>query len=64
MGDKLKRRYAGVSDTVFHMSGVENTLRHMPRYNAYQCRGGVIGDTSYNRDKAKRDLKRLLDEEC
>lgn len=36
------------------LSGTENTLSKMPKYNPYQTGHGVIGDTKYNRNKQKR----------
>lgn len=57
-----KKRFAGQGDTVFHMDGVDVTLAHMPYIDGWVCRGGVHGDTAYNRRKEKRDLRRLIDE--
>lgn len=34
-----------------------------PRYNAWQGRGGVHGDTKYNRDKDLRAARRDIEEE-
>ena len=51
------------SGSVYHLSAEENTIRMMPKYDAYVCRGGVHGDTSYNRRKDKRALRRQLAEE-
>jgi len=36
--------------------------REKPRYNPYQTGYGVIGDKKYNRNKQKRENKRLMDE--
>ena len=33
-----------------------------PKYNAWVCRGGVHGDTSYNRRRAKTELRRIINE--
>lgn len=49
--------------SVYHLSSIENTLKKMPKYNPYQIGHGVIGDTKYNRRKAKRDMKKLLEDE-
>lgn len=49
--------------SVYHLSSIENTLKKMPKYNPYQTGHGVIGDTKYNRRKAKRDMKKLLEDE-
>lgn len=45
------------------MTGLEATRARMPKYNGFAIRGGVHGDTEYNRRKEKRDLRRQLDEE-
>lgn len=39
------------------------TRAHMPRYNGYQCRGGVHGDTSYNRRSNKLETRRIIADE-
>lgn len=49
--------------SVYHLSSIENTLKKMPKYNPYQTGHGVIGDTKYNRRKAKKDMKKLLEDE-
>ena len=49
--------------SVFYMDSLTNTLRQMPKYNAYQCRGGVHGDTKYNRRKEKKSLRALIKHE-
>lgn len=49
--------------SVYRLSSIENTLKKMPKYNPYQIGYGVIGDTKYNRRKAKRDMKKLLEDE-
>lgn len=49
--------------SVYHLSSIENTLKKMPKYNPYQIGHGVIGDTKYNRRKAKKDMKKLLEDE-
>lgn len=38
------------------------TRARMPRYNGFQCRGGVHGDTSYNRRRIKRETAQLISE--
>ncbi len=55
-------RFRGEGNTVFHMDGVDVTLTRMPRIDGWVCRGGVHGDTKYNRRKQKADLRRLIDE--
>ena len=49
--------------SVYHLSSIENTLKKMPKYNPYQTEHGVNGDTKYNRRKAKKDMKKLLEDE-
>jgi hypothetical protein len=44
------------------MSSIEHTLIQMPKYYpASRC--GVIGDTSYNRRKEKRNFQKELRDE-
>lgn len=57
-----KKRYVR-DGSVFYMDSLTNTLRQMPKYNAYQCRGGVHGDTKYNRCKEKKSLRALIKHE-
>jgi hypothetical protein len=45
------------------MDSLEATRARMPRYDGFAIRGGVHGDTEYNRRKEKRDFRRQLDEE-
>lgn len=45
------------------MTGLEATLAQMPKYDGFAIRGGVHGDTKYNRRKEKADFKRQLDDE-
>lgn len=59
---KVDTRFKGSGNTVFHMDGVDVTLRQMPCIDGWVCRGGVHGDVKYNRCKQKRDLRRRLDE--
>lgn len=49
--------------TIMHLDSIENTRLHKPKYNGWQTGHGVHGDTSYNRNKERRELRRLLDEE-
>lgn len=56
-------KYKGTGDTVFHMNSVEATLAKMPYIDGFVCRGGVHGDTRYNRRRSKDDLRRLIDDE-
>lgn len=55
-------RYKGEGNTVFHMSATEATLAQMPYIDGYVCRGGVHGDTKYNRRKEKEILRRDIDD--
>lgn len=52
----------GKSVPVMHVGSVEATLMGKPYIDGYVCRGGVHGDTKYNRRKEKRALRRILDE--
>lgn len=45
------------------ISGLDVTRAHMPQHDGWVCRGGVHGDTAYNRRRDKAELKRLLKEE-
>lgn len=56
-------RYRGPGDTVFHMSSEEATLAKMPYIDGYVCRGGVHGDTKYNRRHADAEARRIIDEQ-
>jgi hypothetical protein len=61
-----KRRQMFASDdpnVIMHIDSVRATLMNMPRYDGYVCRGGVHGDTSYNRRKVKSETRRLIREE-
>lgn len=60
---KRNARYRGTGDTVFHMSAEEATLARMPYIDGYVCRGGVHGDTKYNRRHADADARRIIDEQ-
>lgn len=60
---KQNNRFRGEGDVVFHMSAEEATLAKMPYIDGYVCRGGIHGDTSYNRRREKENLRRLLREE-
>lgn len=46
------------------MTSLEATRAQMPKYDGFVVRGGVHGDTKYNRRKEKRDFERQLDEEA
>ena len=56
-------RYKGTGNTVFHMSAEEATLAKMPYIDGYVCRGGVHGDTKYNRRHADAEARRIIDEQ-
>lgn len=47
---------------IFKISSIENTLRHMPKYNAFQGGYGSHGDKSYNRRKNKEEFRKQLRE--
>lgn len=38
------------------------THARMPHYNGFACRGGVHGDTRYNRQKTKAETARIIRE--
>lgn len=44
------------------ISSLAVTRYHMPKYNAFVCRGGVHGDVKYNRSKERKDFSNLLKE--
>lgn len=48
--------------SVFHMDAVDATRAKMPRYDGFVCRGGVHGDTRYNRRKFKAETRRIVEE--
>lgn len=64
---KRKRKNAlnarmGDGDVAFHMDAIDVTRARMPRYNGFQCRGGVHGDVAYNRRRVKAETARLIAE--
>lgn len=71
MGKKSKRRgrrkvpkpRITEDGRIIVMDSLEATRAKMPKYDGFAIRGGVHGDTSYNRRKEKHDLRRQLDEE-
>lgn len=44
------------------ISSLTVTRYHMPKYNAFVCRGGVHGDVKYNRLKERKNFSNLLKE--
>lgn len=60
---KQHDQYRGTGNTVFHMSAEEATLAQMPYIDGYVCRGGVHGDTKYNRRHADAEARRIIDEQ-
>lgn len=44
------------------ISSLAVTRYHMPKYNAFVCRGGVHGDVKYNRSKERKNFFRILKE--
>ena len=44
------------------ISSLTVTRYHMPKYNAFVCRGSVHGDVKYNRSKERKDFSNLLKE--
>lgn len=45
---------------VFYLSSIDNTLRQMPKYNAYQGGYGPHGSKGYNRRKEKGRFQKEL----
>lgn len=50
------------SGNIVVMTSLEHTHAAMPKYNGWQCRGGVHGDTKYVREHNKRDVERYISE--
>lgn len=48
--------------SVLRISSVENTLRQMPHYNAYQGGYGAHGSKKYNRRKNKEQFRKEMRE--
>lgn len=51
---------ADVDGKIVVMTALEATRVAKPRYNGWQCRGGVHGDTKYVREHSKRDFRKYL----
>ncbi len=49
-------------NNTLRISSIENTLRHMPKYNAFQGGYGSHGDKAYNRRKNKEEFRKQLRE--
>lgn len=60
-----KRKYTDPSskNSVFHMSAEEVALSKKPKYNGFAIGTGTHGDTKYNRNKAKQESKRIIEED-
>lgn len=64
MSNKKNKKYCGKGgNNVFHMSSEEATLAQMPYIDGFVCRGGIHGDTKYNRRAAQKEFRTLLNED-
>lgn len=65
MSKKKKKKQMKVSKNgpVWKKTAEEVTLSQMPKYNAYAGGYGSHGDRKYNRNKAKRDFQKRLNDE-
>lgn len=68
-GDYMKNKPQTVqlkrSEDKLHVGTISSltvTRYHMPKYNAFVCRGGVHGDVKYNRSKEKKNFSSILKE--
>lgn len=50
-------------DRIIIMTALEATRAARPKYDGFVCRGGIHGDTSYNRRKFKAETRRILRDE-
>lgn len=60
--NKKRRMVVRDDGSILVMSSEEHTRALMPHYNGWQCRGGVHGDTKYNRRATKNETRRILNE--
>jgi hypothetical protein len=61
---KRRQQFASSDpNVIIHIDSISATLMKMPQYNGYQCRGGIHGDTKYNRRKIKAETRRILYED-
>lgn len=54
-----------ISEDKLHVGTISSlsvTRYHMPKYNAFVCKGGVHGDVKYNRSKEKKNFSGILKE--
>ena len=49
-----------LNDKIKVMDSKEATLSKMERFNPYQTGHGVHGNTKYNRNKQKEEMKRFI----
>lgn len=57
---RVKPRMDG--DRIIVMTALEATRAKRPKYNGFICRGGVHGDTKYNRRKFKAETRHIIAE--
>lgn len=50
-------------NVILHIDAIDVTRMRMPKYDGFACRGGVHGDTSYNRRKFKQETLRIIRED-
>ena len=58
-----KKRKVAKSGAVWKMTSEEAALAQKPLFNGYACGYGIHGDTKFNRAKAKRDFKKVINSE-
>ena len=63
--NKKRKKYTDPSNknSVFHMTSEEVAAARMPKYNGFSMKTGIHGDTKYNRNKAKQESKRIIEED-
>lgn len=47
---------------IMHIDSVAATMIHKPLYNGWVCKGGIHGDTKYNRRSNKAETRRIIEE--
>lgn len=60
---KRRQKFQGEGPMgVIHISALDATRMARPKYDGFVCRGGVHGDTKYNRRSFKAQTRRIIDE--
>ena len=59
---KKKKNCKKRDPSVFKSSSFEQSMLKKPRFNGFQTGHGPHGDVRYNRRKARRELKHLIEE--